>query len=159
MHIKDRLARVQLVPDESHDVEMFETWQKGINKTAQREARLEVKQEIDRHESIVGKYKAEAETATANQSKVEAEKAMAEAFHKVSSDKFDRLEKNLATVKGNWEATKSALKQNSKDSESSKSKLIDEQLKVQELKIIVSSLEGKLSEARKKPAVVKPYLR
>jgi len=143
MHITDRLksARNLQTSHESEDMTMFDAWKTDINSRALSDARLAVKQELDTHESTVAKHIAQVEAA-------ETKRDAAIALQVAAEAKAVSLEKSLKLVKENWSTTKANLASNAEGYES---KMTDEYLKHEQLKISNADLQGQLSQALKAP--------
>ena len=154
MHIKNRLAIARAgKPDDTPDINMFKAWEEDIRQTATKDARLAVKQELDTHESVVGQYKAQAQAAEAQRDSAVTKQTAVET---ITGEKIAALEKSLAVVKSNWDATKEALKAAALVRNTKASNLVDEQLKTQQLMIQLAEIQGELAASRRPAAVVSP---
>ncbi len=151
MHIKDRLAMTKKSKDEPELYSEYNNWKREIIKVAGDSASNEVTQRLTQvHDAESTKSLARLDAATAKQEAAEARRDSAvstlDDTKLVLGERIKYLEKSLSVVQGNWSATKTAL---SNATEGQAGKLLDEQLKVQQLYIKLANLEGQLTEASK----------
>ncbi len=151
MHIKDRLGMTKKSKDEPELYSEYNNWKQEIIKAAGDNASNEVTQRLTVvHDAETKAHIANLDTASAKTDAAEARRNSAVAeldgVRSVMGDRIAHLEKSLSVVQGNWSATKTAL---SNATEGQDSKLLDEQLKVQQRELDIAHLEGQLTEATK----------
>ena len=137
--------------DEPELYSEYNNWKREIIKAAGDNASNEVTQRLTSvHDAESAKHIARLEAAYAKTEAAESRRNSAvdalEDTKLILGERIKYLEKSLSAVQGNWTATKTAL---SNATEGQASKLLDEQLKVQQLHIKLANLEGQLTEATK----------
>jgi len=151
MHIKDRLAMTKKSKDEPELYSEYNNWKREIIKAAGDNASNEVTQRLTVvHDAETKAHIARLDAASAKTEAAEARRNSAvsglEDTKYILGERIKYLEKSLSVVQGNWSATKTAL---SNATEGHQGKLLNEQLKSQQLIIQVANLEGQLTEAGK----------
>lgn len=143
---------------------MYDDMMKRIEKDAMEEARREVKLDVSKHLADVVRMQGMVEAANASR---DAAILRNESFESLANDskaeagrmreRAEKLDKGLTTVKSSWAATKEKLKTNSEDVGG---ELLMEQLKSEQLRLKVASLEGRITELKNiKPPQIVPTVR
>ena len=163
MNITQRLNRTIEPSGDAMMDRLYADMMKRVEADALEQARKEVKLDVAKHladvvrmQGEVSGMKSERDAAILRNSSFETLAGDSKAEADRMRTERDGFERGLMTVKSSWSATKEKLKTNSSDMNG---ELLNEQLKSEQLRLKVASLEGRISELKKVKPVMKTATR
>ena len=158
--IADRLAARKEPSGDAMMDRLYNDMIKRVEAQALEEARREVKLDVSKHLADVVRMTGEVEAANAGRDAAilrnDSYQSLADDSHAEAlrlREKAEKLEQALTTVKSSWTATKEKLRTNREDVGG---ELLTEQIKTEQLRLKVASLEGRIVELKNiKPLPIK----